>query len=224
MHRVIYVNIVKHPLFIYLLVGYPNLFLSSKVTSIEFKKIKIMFHRYTYAEKIWHFLRHGHSNKLALENELQSTSSLGPLPLYKLKRNFSKDQTENTKKTVIKSTNIKEKRPSTGLNSPLMKVTMIPDDQITPETPKMIVFATISHSQSARLSSYSETADRSERLRHYNLNETFSTSVLLTTIRDIPLEPPSPPQSSESIPAWKLIRPRKPKVLPHAEPIGEYYI
>jgi hypothetical protein len=105
-----------------------------------------------------------------------------------------------------------------------MKVTMIPDDQITPETPKMIVFATISHSQSARLSSYSETADRSERLRHYNLNETFSTSVLLTTIRDIPLEPPSPPQSSESIPAWKLIRPRKPKVLPHAEPIGEYYI
>jgi hypothetical protein len=96
------------------------------------------------------------------------------------------------------------------------------DDQITPEVPKMIVFATISHSQPTRISSYSETADRSERLRRYNLNETFSTSVLLTTIRDIPLEPPPLPLPVELIPAWKLIRPRKPKVLPHAEPIGEY--
>lgn len=88
----------------------------------------------------------------------------------------------------------------------------------------MIVFATISHLQPTRISSFSETADRSERLRRYNLNETFSTSVLLTTIRDIPLEPPPPPLPLESIPAWKLIRPRKPKVLPHAEPFGEYLI
>lgn len=98
------------------------------------------------------------------------------------------------------------------------------EDQMTPEAPKMIVFATMSHLQSARLSSYGETADRSERLRRYNLNETFSTSVLLTTIRDIPLKPPSPPLAPEPIPAWKLIRPRKPKVIPHAEPISEQHI
>lgn len=91
------------------------------------------------------------------------------------------------------------------------------DDQTIPEAPKMIVFATIPHLQPARHSSYSETADRSERLRRYNLNDTFSTSMLLTSIRDIPLEPPPPP---ENIPAWKLIRPRKAKVLPHAEPVG----
>jgi len=41
--------------------------------------------------------------------------------------------------------------------------------------------------------------------------------MLLTSIRDIPLEPPPPP---EYVPPWKLIRPRKPKVLPHAEPVG----
>jgi len=87
----------------------------------------------------------------------------------------------------------------------------------------MIIFATISHLQSKRISSFSELADRSERLRRYNLNETFSTSVLLTTIRDIPLKPPPISLPSESIPAWKLIRPRKLKVLPHAEPIGEYH-
>jgi hypothetical protein len=95
------------------------------------------------------------------------------------------------------------------------------DDQITPEAPKMIVFGIIPHLQPAHISSYTETADRSERLRHYNLNDTFSTSILLTSIRDIPLEPPPP---TESIPAWKLIRPRKPKILPHAEPISEFRI
>ena len=83
-----------------------------------------------------------------------------------------------------------------------------------------VVIATMSHSPSARLSSYTETADRSERLRRYNLNETFSTSVLITSIRDIPLEPPPSIQPSESVPAWKLIRPRKAKVLPQAEPVG----
>ncbi len=100
-------------------------------------------------------------------------------------------------------------------------VGVVLDDQINPEAPKMIVFATISHLESTRISSYSEAADRSERLRRYNLNETYSTSVLLTTIRDIPLEPSPSSLPSESIPAWKLIRPRKPKVLPHAEPIGD---
>jgi hypothetical protein len=85
----------------------------------------------------------------------------------------------------------------------------------------MIVFGTIPHLQPGRISSYGETADRSERFRRYNLNDTFSTSMLLTSIRDIPLEPPPPP---EYVPPWKLIRPRKPKVLPHAEPVGEEII
>ena len=91
------------------------------------------------------------------------------------------------------------------------------DDQTIPEAPKLVVFATVPHLQPARISSYGETADRSEKLRRYNLNDTFSTSMLLTSIRDIPLEPPPPP---EYVPPWKLIRPRKPKVLPHAEPVG----
>jgi hypothetical protein len=85
----------------------------------------------------------------------------------------------------------------------------------------MVVFATIPHLQPTRFSSYGETADRSERLRRYNLNDIFSTSMLLTSIRDIPLEPPPPP---DYVPPWKLIRPRKPKVLPHAEPVGENII
>lgn len=93
------------------------------------------------------------------------------------------------------------------------------EDQTIPEAPKMIVFATIPHLQPTRHSSYSETADRSERLRRYNLNETFSTSMLLTSIRDIPLEPPPPP---EFVPSWKLIRPKKPKIIPHAEPVRTY--
>ncbi|CAF2133241.1 unnamed protein product [Rotaria magnacalcarata] len=90
------------------------------------------------------------------------------------------------------------------------------DDPMISDAPKLIVFGTIPHSQPALISSHRETADRSERLRRYNLNDTFSTSMLLTSIRDIPLEPPS---SLEHVPSWKLIRPKKPKVLPHAEPI-----
>lgn len=95
------------------------------------------------------------------------------------------------------------------------------DDQTIPDAPKMIVFATIPHLQPTRISSYGETADRSERLRRYNLNDIFSTSMLLTSIRDIPLEPPPQP---EYVPPWKLIRPRKPKLLPHAEPVGRNII
>ena len=99
-------------------------------------------------------------------------------------------------------------------------IATIADDQLISRESKMIVFATMSHSPSARLSSHTETADRSEQLRRYNLNETFSTSVLITSIRDIPLEPPPSIQPSEPVPAWKLIRPRKAKVLPQAEPVG----
>jgi len=115
---------------------------------------------------------------------------------------------------------VKDVKKPGGINRGALTedIGVVLDDQINPEAPKMIVFATISHLESTRISSYSEAADRSERLRRYNLNETYSTSVLLTTIRDIPLEPSLP---SESIPAWKLIRPRKAKVLPHAEPIGD---
>lgn len=99
---------------------------------------------------------------------------------------------------------------------------IVTDEQGTLEAPKMIILATMSQFHPTRLCSYGETADRSERLRRYNLNETFSTSVVLTSIRDIPLKPPVSLPSSEPIPAWKLIRPRKPKVMPHAEPICEY--
>ena len=96
-------------------------------------------------------------------------------------------------------------------------------DRGAPEAPKMIVFATLPHLQTTRISSYSEAADRSEHLRRYNLNDIFSTSMLLTSIRDIPLEPPSR-VSSECVPSWKLIRPKKSKILPHAELIGNYDI
>lgn len=85
----------------------------------------------------------------------------------------------------------------------------------------MIVFANIPQQQPTRISAYSEVADRSERLRRYNLNDTFSSSMILTSIRDISLEPPPPP---EYVPAWKLIRPRKAKILPHAEPFSESII
>ena len=87
-----------------------------------------------------------------------------------------------------------------------------------PQAPKMIVFGAMPHLQPTRASAFSETADRSERLRRYNLNDTFATSMLLTSIRDIPLEAPPP---TEKVPAWKTIRPRTAKMLPHAEPIGE---
>ncbi len=153
-----------------------------------------------------------------------------------------KSDEKNTRKggtvvnpTGIKSNTIKENRTNNPANPNTVKDTKktigasrgVPieeagvnvDDQISPEAPKIIVFGTISHLQPTRISSFTETADRSERLRHYNLNDTFSTSILLTSIRDIPLEPPPP---VEPIPAWKLIRPRKPKILPHAEPIGEF--
>jgi hypothetical protein len=115
-----------------------------------------------------------------------------------------------------------KKTGGTGRTTLTENAGVIIDDQMTVEAPKMIIFATISPLQPTRISSLSETADRSERLRRYNLNDTFSTSVLLTTIRDIPLEPPPLPLPVELIPAWKLIRPRKPKVLPHAEPIGKH--
>ncbi|CAF4085833.1 unnamed protein product [Rotaria sp. Silwood2] len=148
------------------------------------------------------------------------------------KRESSLSQIAPKDPTIIKSINTKENRTTgspnlktandtkkiigTGRGGPIEDSGFFIDDQMIPEAPKMIVFAATPHLQPTRMSSYSETADRSERLRHYNLNDTFSTSVLLTSIRDIPLEPPPPP---EYVPPWKLIRPKKPIILPHAEPI-----
>lgn len=91
------------------------------------------------------------------------------------------------------------------------------EDQSIPEAPKMILLASISHLQPGRFSSYSEGADRSERLRQYNINETFSSSMLLSCIRDKTREPAA---AVEQIPAWKLIRPRKSQVI-RADPSNQ---
>lgn len=161
------------------------------------------------------------------ENEIVSD------PLEHLEDNMTKKSDDKSSKkgtntvyaTALKSPGSKETRPSkktsvTHHGNSAEDLTAVQEDYFTPETPKTIVLATISPLHATRMSSFGETADRSERLRHYNLNEIFSTSVLLTTVRDIPLDPPPPPSPSSIIPAWKLIRPRKPVVLPHAEPIG----
>ena len=49
----------------------------------------------------------------------------------------------------------------------------IRDDYTIPEAPKMIVFGMMSHLQPSHISSYSDAANRSERLRCYNLNDAF---------------------------------------------------
>ena len=43
--------------------------------------------------------------------------------------------------------------------------------------------------------------------------------VFVTQTRSCPLEPPPPP---EIIPQWKKFRPRKKKVTPSDEPVGEF--
>jgi hypothetical protein len=61
-------------------------------------------------------------------------------------------------------------------------------------------------------------ADASERLRQTGLSHMYPHPVLITQTRACPLEPPPLP---EVIPAWKLIRPKKKKVMPTDEPKGE---
>lgn len=80
-----YLNIVKHQLSIYLLVGYQNIFLLSKIQSKAKDEYDFFYFilRYSHAEKIWNFLRNDRSNKLVSENEFHSTSSFGPIPLFK---------------------------------------------------------------------------------------------------------------------------------------------
>ncbi|CAF3367996.1 unnamed protein product [Rotaria sp. Silwood1] len=195
--------------------------------------------KYTHAGKVWDFLRYDRSNQFVGVNDNvinKNVSSFGPIPLFKWPdskvhlqeetismngnvRSFNHLNTINlvsVSSPNLKTPNDTKKLIGTSRAGPIEDSGFFIDDQMIPEAPKMLVFATIPHLQPTRISSYSETADRSERLRHYNLNDTFSTSVLLTSIRDIPLEPPPPP---EYVPPWKLIRPKKPIVLPHAEPI-----
>ena len=114
--------------------------------------------------------------------------------------------------TVTKS----KKVSALGQSSSMEDLSVSVEDRSVPEAPKMIVLASISHLPPGRFSSYSEGADRSERLRCYNINETFSSSMLLSSIRDKTAEPPAP---VESTPAWKLIRPREAHVI-RAEPAG----
>jgi hypothetical protein len=63
-------------------------------------------------------------------------------------------------------------------------------------------------------------ADRRERLRQYNLNHDLSNPCWIICTRDIPLDPPPPP---EKVPVWKTIRQRKKYVLPSAEPICKIF-
>ena len=80
--------------------------------------MNFLIHRYTYAEKIWHFLRYGHPEKQQLENESLPTSSWGPVPLYKWpnpneevpisrknKRHSSKKTSGSLNPSILKSTN-----------------------------------------------------------------------------------------------------------------------
>ena len=113
----------------------------------------------------------------------------------------------------------KENKKIAMMNDPIAEedVIIASDGQSSPEAPKLIVFGSLSNVHSDRSSIFTETANQSERLRKYSINETFAVPMLLNSIRDVSLEIPPP---EPEIPSWKLIRPRKPVLLPHAEPIG----
>lgn len=159
-------------------------------------------------------------------NALKVTTSIKSQLSREKKANVNPSLVVNPSSTVV-STILKSKDTKKSANLGRTNSTdespNLNDDQNLPEAPKMIVFGTISTIQSDRSSSFTEKADRSERLRQYNINEMFSTSMLLTKIRDIPLEPPATP-APENVPAWKSIRPRKTLVLPSAEPISLFRI
>ncbi len=90
------------------------------------------------------------------------------------------------------------------------------EENFAPEFPEMVVFASFTDLPLNKLSASTEVADRRERLRKYNLNHDFSNPCWITCTRDIPLNPPPPP---EIIPVWKTIRQRKKHVIPSDEPI-----
>ena len=85
------------------------------------------------------------------------------------------------------------------------------------EKPEVVLFASYFDStrkQPFSVTSLTDTADRSEKLRQQGLNHLYSHPLRLTQTRAIPLEPPVPP---EEIPSWKLIRPRVKRTLPTSE-------
>ena len=62
-------------------------------------------------------------------------------------------------------------------------------------------------------------ADASEQLRQTGFSHLYPHPVLIKLTRSCPLEPPPIPPV---IPAWKLIRPRKKKVMPTDEAVRKY--
>ncbi|CAF0778069.1 unnamed protein product [Brachionus calyciflorus] len=90
------------------------------------------------------------------------------------------------------------------------------DENFVPDFPEMVVFASFTDLPLNKLSASTEVADRRERLRKYNLNHDFSNPVWITCTRDVPLNPPPPP---EKIPVWKTIRQKKKHLVPSDEPI-----
>jgi hypothetical protein len=86
-------------------------------------------------------------------------------------------------------------------------------------TSTMIAFATMFVGHVQNSSSFNEMRTRSERLKCNRMNAAFSTSMLLTTMRDIPLTPPAPVQV---VPAWKLIRPRTGDVSSRLDTMGTF--
>ncbi|XP_041351984.1 androglobin-like isoform X2 [Gigantopelta aegis] len=87
-----------------------------------------------------------------------------------------------------------------------------------PENPEVVVFATYNSTPKypVSVSVLGEHANASEHLRQIGLSHLFPHPLWITQTRDIPLEPPPPP---EVIPAWKQIRPRIKKPTPSDEPI-----
>ena len=74
------------------------------------------------------------------------------------------------------------------------------EENFAPDFPEMVVFASFTDLPLNKLSASTEVADRRERLRKYNLNHDFSNPVWITCTRDVPLNPPPPP---EKIPVKK---------------------
>ena len=71
------------------------------------------------------------------------------------------------------------------------------EENFAPDFGEMVVFASFTDLPLNKLSASGEVADRRERLRQYNLNHDFSNPVWITCTRDIPLNPPPPPEVCE---------------------------
>lgn len=97
---------------------------------------------------------------------------------------------------------------------------LVQDENFAPEFPEMVVFASFTDLPLNKLSASSEVADRREKLRKYNLIHDFSNPVWITCTRDVPLNPPPPP---EKIPVWKTIRQKKKHIVPSDEPISNLF-